>query len=83
MESAFKGGGTPVTLTVVQGKGHEWLFGENELQALDLWLQERTRIGARPEAKGWRPKLGEQGAARVHFSSAARRTPLLGAMAVI
>jgi pimeloyl-ACP methyl ester carboxylesterase len=59
MESTFKGGGTPVTLTVVQGKGHEWLFAENELQALDLWLQERTRTGARPGATGWRPKLGE------------------------
>jgi predicted esterase len=59
MESTFKAGGTPVTLTIVQGKGHEWLFSENELQALDLWLEERARIAPRVGAPGWRPKLGE------------------------
>jgi hypothetical protein len=59
MESAFKSGGTPVSVNRVEGKGHEWLFGENELQALDLWLQELARKRELPGPKSWRPKLGE------------------------
>jgi predicted esterase len=56
MEATFRAAGTPVTLSVVEGRGHEWLFGENELQALDIWLEELGKTSDRAPAKGWRPK---------------------------
>lgn len=58
MESTFKAGGVRINLNVIPDKGHEWLFSENELQLLDLWIQEVAR-NDRPAPQGWRPKLGE------------------------
>jgi predicted esterase len=58
MEPAFKQAGTPLTVSYIEGHGHEWLFGNGELDALDKWLDglEKTP-GAKSSGKNWRPKL--------------------------
>lgn len=58
MEATLRAGGIRASVNVVPDRGHEWLFGENELQLLDLWIQEIAR-NDRPSAKPWRPNLGE------------------------
>ena len=59
MEPAFKESGTPLTIRYLEGRGHEWLFGKDELDALDQWLDELGKKRDEPTAKSWRPKLAE------------------------
>ena len=59
MEAAFKEGGTPLTIRYIEGRGHEWLFGKTELDALDGWLDALGKSGEKPAAKSWRPKLAQ------------------------
>lgn len=37
--------GVPLTIRYVRGKGHEWLFGEQEAAALDAWLSSVPGMG--------------------------------------
>jgi predicted esterase len=37
-EKPWREAGVPLTVRVVPGKGHEWLFGEAEVAALEEWL---------------------------------------------
>ncbi len=37
-EKPWREAGVPLTIRVVPGKGHEWLFGEAEVAALEEWL---------------------------------------------
>ncbi len=59
MEAPFKQAGTPLTVTYIEGRGHEWLFGNSELDALEKWLAEiekSARMSPAKADKGWRPK---------------------------
>ena len=47
-EGPWREAGVPLTVRVVAGKGHEWLFGEAEMKELDLWLEEKI-APARPQ----------------------------------
>lgn len=38
--------GVPLTIRYVRGKVHEWLFGEEEIAALDVWLSTVPGVGA-------------------------------------
>src|SRR5437867_1087118 len=38
VESKWREAGVPITIRYVKGKGHEWLFGDEEKAALQQWL---------------------------------------------
>lgn len=38
VEEKWKQAGVPLTIRFVPGRGHEWLFGDEETAALDAWL---------------------------------------------
>jgi len=48
-EEPWRGAGVPLTVRFVKGRGHEWLFGEEEIRELDAWLEENV-APARPQA---------------------------------
>jgi hypothetical protein len=59
MEPAFKQAGTPLTISYVEGYSYGWLFGKNELDALDKWLEEIGKASDdKPPSKSWRPSAG-------------------------
>ncbi|HEY3319607.1 MAG TPA: hypothetical protein VGP72_03935 [Planctomycetota bacterium] len=51
--------GVPLSITYLEGRKHEWLFGKTELDALEKWLTENAAKFATPKVgeTGWRPKL--------------------------
>lgn len=57
VEQPYRQAGVPLSILYLDGRGHEWLFGANELEALEKWLGE---LAAAPPAQpapavGWRP----------------------------
>jgi len=38
--------GVPLTIVVVPGKGHEWLFGEEQVKELEAWLARLPAAGS-------------------------------------
>ena len=44
-EKPWKESGVPLTVIVVPGKFHEWLFGEEQVEALDAWLGKLAPLG--------------------------------------
>lgn len=55
-EAPFKQAGTPLTISYLENGKHEWLFGKNELDALDKWLVELAAKPAGAKTPHWRPK---------------------------
>jgi len=58
-EPVWREAGVPLTIRYVPDKGHEWLFGPNELDALAAWL-EQLKAGKPPaDPKAQPPKAKE------------------------
>lgn len=48
VESPWRKAGVPLTIHAVPDKGHQWLVGPKEADALEAWLKEINNPGAKP-----------------------------------